>query len=100
MLRLLQAASLEGKIEDERFLYDELELIRRQGYAIRKPNARRSSTTVAVPIIHGIILATLCLTTYGRSLTESMIAQYKPILLDAAEQIASAYANRKPNNSE
>jgi IclR family transcriptional regulator, mhp operon transcriptional activator len=93
LLQLLRAASPEGQIEDEAHLADELALIRHQGYAVRLPNARRSSATLAVPVVHASgVIATLCLTTFGKSLTTELITQYKPVLQATALQIAQAYA--------
>ena len=93
LLDLLRAASPEGRIEDEAHLFDELRLIRHQGYAVRMPNARRSSATVAVPVMHrGDVVATLCLTTFGKSLTPRMITQHLPILRSTASEIARAYS--------
>ena len=92
LIHLLRAGSLDGQIEDESHLDAELQLIRHQGYAVRLPNARRSSATVAVPIkLHGCVIATLCLTTFGRSLTREVIAQYVPRLQLTAEEIVTAY---------
>lgn len=89
LLQLLRDASPDGRIEQERLLDSELELIRRKGYAIRKPNARRSSATIAVPIMADAMLGTLCLTTFGKSLTSDMISEYAPILFKAASTIAA-----------
>lgn len=95
LLQLLRAALPDGQIEDEAHLDADLQLIRHQGYAVRLPNARRSSATVAVPILRrdGVI-ATLCLTTFGRSLTREVIAQYVPVLQRTARDIAEAYGHR------
>ena len=95
LLELLRAASPDGQIEEEGHLLDELRLIRHQGYAVRLPNARRSSATLAVPVLHqeGVV-ATLCLTTFGRSLTPGVVTQHLPVLQATAEQIALAYAER------
>lgn len=95
LLELLRAASPDGCVEDETHLFDELRLIRHQGYAVRLPNARRSSATLAVPVLHQAdVVATLCLTTFGRSLTAGVIKQHLPVLQSTAEEIASAYAER------
>lgn len=98
LLQLLRNAAPNGLIGEERHLADELELVRRHGYAVRKPNAQRSSATVSVPILReGGILATLCLTTFGRSLTHGMVAQYLPVLTHAAQEIAEAFRARLTN---
>ena len=95
LLELLRAASPDGRIEDEAHLFDELRLIRHQGYAVRLPNARRSSATLAVSVVHRAdVVATLCLTTFGKSLTPNMIAQYLPVLQSTAKEIVLAYAER------
>ena len=47
LLQLLRNAAPNGLIGEERHLADELELVRRHGYAVRKPNAQRSSATVS-----------------------------------------------------
>lgn len=93
LLQLLRSASPDGLLEKERHLADELEFVRRQGYAVRKPDAQRSSATMAVPILRdGGVLATLCLTTFGHSLTSGMVAQYLPVLKHAAAEIAGAFS--------
>lgn len=98
LIQLLRAGSLDGQIEDEAHLEAELQLIRHQGYAVRLPNARRSSATVAVPVKLGdSVIATLCLTTFGRSLTRDVIAQYVPRLQLTAGEIAEAYGSRRPD---
>ena len=89
LLQLLRDASPDGTIEHERELDSELELVRRKGFAVRKPNARRSSATIAVAILSDSILGTLCLTTFGRSLTNDMASEYAPILKKAAAGIAA-----------
>lgn len=98
LLQLLRNAAPDGLIEVERHLADELELVRRQGYAVRKPNTQRSSATVAVAILRQKrVLATLCLTTFGRSLTSGMVAQYVPILKNTAAEISDAFNARIPD---
>lgn len=93
LLGLLRAASPDGRIEDEAHLFDELRLIRHQGYAVRMPNAQRSSATLALPVLHrDDVVATLCLTTFGKSLTPGMITQHLPVLRATAAEIADAYA--------
>ncbi len=95
LIHLLRAASLSGQIEDEAQLDADLRLVRHQAYAVRLPNARRSSATVAVPVMLGDkVIATLCLTTFGRSLTRAVIARYVPMLQTTAKDIATAYASR------
>ena len=91
LLDLLRTAAPDGNIEGERQLEAELEIIRRAQYAIRKPNALRSSATLAVPIMGDTLLATLCLTTFGRSLSAEMVKQYLPVLQSAALEMADAY---------
>ncbi len=67
-----------------------LDVFRRKGFAVRKPNARRSSATIAVAILQpDEILGTLCLTTFGRSLTGEMISQFAPVLTKTAGDIAA-----------
>ncbi len=97
LLQLLRDASPDQQIEDESHLNDELRLIRHQGYAVRLPNARRSSATVAVPLLQpeGVI-ATLCLTTFGRSLTPGMLTQFVPVLQATARDIVAACAQGLP----
>lgn len=95
LLELLRAASPDGRVEDEAHLFDELRLIHHQGYAVRLPNARRSSATLAVPVLHSAdVVATLCLTTFGKSLTAGVITKYLPVLQTTAEEISLAYAER------
>jgi IclR family mhp operon transcriptional activator len=95
LVQLLRAASPEGLIGDEAHLGDELKLIRHQGYAVRLPDARRSSATLAVPVMQGPhVIATLCLTTFGKSLTPALIARYKPVLQATSMDIALACAER------
>ena len=97
LLQLLREAAPERQIEDEAHLNDELRLIRHQGYAVRLPNARRSSATVAVAVQHeDSVIATLCLTTFGRSLTPEVLTQFVPVLQATARAIAEAYARRLP----
>jgi len=62
---------------------------------VRLPNARRSSATIAVPVMQdGGILAALCLTTFGRMMTPAMIKLHLPGLRETAEAMAAAYASR------
>ena len=62
---------------------------------MRLPNARRSSATLAVPVLHrDDVVATLCLTTFGKSLTEAVIKRHLPVLQATANEIARAYAER------
>lgn len=94
-LLALLAATSDGQLPDMRELEADLRLIRHEGYAVRMPNARRSSATIAVPVMHdGSILASLCLTTFGRLMTPGMIREHLPVLRDTAQAMAVAYAAR------
>lgn len=97
LLDLLRAASPTGRIEGELQLDAELQLIRRAGHAVRMPNERRSSATIAVPVMHDASpVATLCLTTFGRVMTPRIVTQHLPVLQATAEAIAQAYAAALP----
>ena len=92
---LLAAASPGGQLVGQRDLDADLRLVRHQGYAVRMPNARRSSATIAVPVMSDAsVLATLCLTTFGRLMTPRLVNQYLPVLKDTALAMASAYEAR------
>lgn len=96
LCQLLRDTSFDGKIENESQLQPELKAIRHQGYAVRMPNRRRSSATVAVPVMEGEdVIATLCLTTFGRSLTRNVIAQFVPTLQQTSTEISTAFRNRR-----
>ena len=95
LFELLAAATPERQLVGTRELEADLRLVRHQGYAVRLPNARRSSATIAVPVLHGSsVLATLCLTTFGRLMTPRMIRQHLPVLLQTAQAMAAAYEVR------
>jgi IclR family transcriptional regulator, mhp operon transcriptional activator len=95
LLELLAAASPGGQLVGARALDADLRLIRHQGYAVRMPNARRTSATIAVPVVGASgVLATLCLTTFGRLMTHTMIRQHLPVLCDTAQAMSHAYEAR------
>lgn len=95
LFELLAAAAPDGQLTGQRELEADLRLVRHEGYAVRLPNARRSSATIAVPVMSGAsVLATLCLTTFGRLMTPRMIRQHLPVLRDTAQAMASAYEAR------
>jgi IclR family mhp operon transcriptional activator len=86
LLDLLLPPSTERGI-----LERELRQVALQGYAVRMPNWQRGSATVAVPIRQGAtVLASLSLTTFGRSMTPALIGQHVPVLQQAAVQMAQA----------
>lgn len=95
LLALLAAAAPDRQLVGMRELEADLRMVRHQGYAVRLPNARRSSATIAVPVMQdGGILAALCLTTFGRMMTPAMIKLHLPGLRETAEAMAAAYASR------
>lgn len=92
---LLAAAAPGGQLVGTREVEADLRLVRHQGYAVRMPNARRSSATIAVPVTSGAaVLATLCITTFGRLMTPRLIRQHLPVLRDTAQAMAAAYEAR------
>lgn len=92
---LLAAASPGGQLVGLRDIEADLRLVRREGHALRMPNARRTSATIAVPVMSGpAVLATLCLTTFGRVMTTRLAEQYLPVLKDTAQAMARAYELR------
>lgn len=95
LFELLAAASPGGQLVGQRNLEADLRLVRHEGYAVRMPNARRSSATIAVPVMSGAsVPATLCLTTFGRLMTPRLVNQYLPVLKDTAQAMSRAYEAR------
>lgn len=92
---LLAAASPGGQLIGTRELEANLRMVRHEGHAVRMPNVRRSSATIAVPVMSGTsVLATLCLTTFGRLMTPRLVRQHLPVLRDTAQAMARAYEAR------
>ena len=77
-----------------REMLQELEVLRRTGYAVRQPNQTRGTATMAVPILHdSAAIAALSMTTFGKSLTTATIEKYLPVLQETAREIAVAYGD-------
>ena len=65
--------------------------LRQDGYAVRQPGITRGSATLAVPVLQdSTAIATLSMTTYGRSMTRPTIERHVPILIETARAIAAA----------
>jgi IclR family mhp operon transcriptional activator len=76
-------------------LLQELEDIRAQGHSVRQPNETRRTATMAVPILRGEEVAGLMgMTTFGSLMTPATIAQFAPLLKNAAAELARAYEAR------
>jgi IclR family mhp operon transcriptional activator len=70
-----------------------LELVRLQGYGLRRPEKTGDSATVAIPVWHeGVVIAGLSMTTFGKVMNERFIAGYRSALEEAAAEISAAYA--------
>jgi IclR family mhp operon transcriptional activator len=84
--------ALPADDKPERLLFErELEQVRRVGHAVRLPNWKRGSATLAVPVMDGdAVLAALSLTTFGRSMTPELVRSHLPVLQSTATEIAAA----------
>lgn len=92
LFAMLREASPEKTLGDEKRLDAELEMIRRKGCGIRKASPQRQTATIAAPIMHGSdVVASLSMTTFGKSLTPELVARYSPVIIETAELIAQAY---------
>ena len=70
-----------------------IDLVARQGYAVRQPDRNSDSATLAVPILAaGQSIAALGMTTFGDIMNRRTVAHYLPILRDTAAEIAAAVA--------
>lgn len=79
----------------ERFMADDLARIRAQCFAVRQPDAGRGSATLAVPVLSdGVAIAVVGMTTFGRSLGQSVIEQHRPLLTEVASAIVAALSER------
>ncbi|WP_438391896.1 helix-turn-helix domain-containing protein [Caballeronia sp. DA-9] len=66
--------------------------VRAAGYAVRQPSGTRGSATLAVPLLcEGNAIAALSMTTFGRSMTRTVIERHLPILVDTARQIVDVF---------
>ena len=92
LLQLLLDALPSTERPDLRLFERDLRQIARTGYAVRMPNWKRGSATLAVPILHGAdVLGALSLTTFGRLMTPELIRAHQPGLSAAAQAIATAW---------
>jgi IclR family mhp operon transcriptional activator len=92
---VLRMAPGGSKLAHEALLLKELATIRRQGYAVRQPNTQRRTATLAAAIMHEDGVAGLIgMTTFGRLMTPATIAQYAPLLMEAASGISRVYVDR------
>jgi IclR family mhp operon transcriptional activator len=91
---LLQLVSERPFDEAERQrIANRLEMVRLQGYGLRRPEKPGDSATVALPILYdGAVVACLSMTTFGKVMNERFLAGYRPDLEEAAAEIATAYA--------
>ena len=65
--------------------------VRADGYAVRQPGLSRGSATLAVPVLHNeVAIASLSMTTYGRSMTRATVERHVPILGGTAGDIVAA----------
>lgn len=91
MLRAQSGAPLEH----EDVLLKTLREVQATGYAVRQPNALRRTATLAVPVLHSDEVAGLMgMTTFGSLMTAATIAQFAPVLKEAAQELGSAYSER------
>lgn len=74
----------------------DLSRVRAEGYAVRQPGGGRGSATLAVPLLlDGVAIAALSMTTFGKSLTSTAIAEHVPILAQTAREISAAFEAAK-----
>lgn len=98
ILDVLMGPAGQGDDEARDWVLSDLARIRAEGYAIRQPGAARGSATLAVPILQGgSALASLSMTTFGRSLTPEAIAQHVPILTETARAMVEAFERQDDN---
>lgn len=91
LLQLISDRSFD-EMERSRILA-RLEAVRHQGYGLRRPEKAGDSATVALPVLHnGAVIASLCMTTFGKVMNERFITGYRPALEAAAAEISAAYA--------
>lgn len=80
-----------GAIPPREVIARELEQVARAGYAVRLPDQKRGTATLAVPIRSGEeVFAALSLTTFGKSMTNQLVKEHLPHLQEAARAIAEA----------
>lgn len=95
MLRMQGASNGTHVLTDEEALLHTLRKVRTAGHAVRQPNALRRTATLAVPVLHGDEVAGLMgMTTFGSLMTGATIAQFAPVLKDAAQALGQAYSER------
>lgn len=92
---MLRTAAGGSKLDHEALLLKELAAIRAQGFAVRQPSKQRRTATLATPIMHEDGVAGLLgMTTFGRLMTPATVAQYAPLLMEAAAEIGRVYLER------
>lgn len=75
----------------ERELRAQINLVRKQGYALRQPDTQQQSATLAVPIVHQDgILATLSITTFSSLLINVPIGDFVDLLRRTANEVSRA----------
>lgn len=75
----------------ERELRMQINLVRKQGYALRRPDIQQQSATLAVPIVHQEgILATLSITTFSSLLINVPIGDFVNLLRRTANEVSKA----------
>lgn len=71
-----------------------LSLVRRDGYAVRRPVQSSDSATLAVPILHeGEAIAALGMTVFGRLMSRRLVEQFLPVLGATAQEIGAALSD-------
>ena len=90
LISLLREASPRGASLNVSWIADQVALTRRRGYGLRLPQAgSQGSATLAVPIKQrDEVMGILSMTTFGRAMTEVVIARHVPVLRTTAESIS------------
>lgn len=92
LLQLLLGSLPPSERPDLRLFERDLQQVKRLGYAVRMPNWKRGSATLAVPVLNGTeVLGAISLTTFGRLMTPELIRTHQPGLDAAAKEMAAAW---------
>jgi IclR family mhp operon transcriptional activator len=94
LISLLREASPRRASINMSWIADQVGLTRRRGYGLRLPQAGgQGSATLAVPIKQGEeVMGILSMTTFGRAMTEMVIARHEPVLRTTAATIGTRLA--------
>ncbi|MBV7486848.1 helix-turn-helix domain-containing protein [Bordetella sp. BOR01] len=100
--RLLHWLSLESTESAwrsaERVLRADIALVRKRGFALRRPDPKHTSATLAVPIRHqGRTLGVLSLTTFPSLLNGAAITDFTELLIRTSKEIGVAVDQHQQN---